>query len=197
MGLLVTIDRPELVPVEIEIVRVCAFKAKTCATCGRPKSNPVHRKKGGTCVFRRRNGCATCGLAKSHADHYGAPESFNALAGRDPQVYRQQIETWGKVLKPLLEASGLPKGLGRVMVEGECSFGDAKDRDQGNHRVMIEKALGDALVSGGWLEADTWTRYEFGGLARREDGRRNWTRLMLFPAWETPPVVGDALTLAV
>lgn len=190
-------DRPELVPVELEIVRACAFKAKTCGRCGKPKSNPVHRKKGGTCVFQRRNGCVHCGKAKSHPDHFGAPDSFNVMAGRDPQVYRQAIEDWGKVLTPHLETSGLPKGLGRVMVEAECSFGDKADRDHGNHRVMIEKALGDALQRGGWLVSDTWSRYEFGNLVRREDGRRNWTRLLLFPAWETPPVIGEALALPV
>lgn len=197
MAVLAPVDRPELVPVEIEIVRVCAFKAKTCGECGKPKSNPVHRKpdKGGTCVFRRRNGCAHCGKAKSHPDHYGAPDSWNAMLGRDPQVYRQMVDTWSAILRPLLERSGLPKGLGRVMVEGECSFGDGRRRDQGNHRGPLEKALGDALQRG-WLIDDEWSRFEFGNLVRREDGG-NWTRLMLFPTWEPAPMVGDRLTLGV
>jgi hypothetical protein len=185
-----------LEPVQLVIERGCHFKAKPCGRCDRPKSNPAHRKKGGTCVFQRRNGCARCSRAKNDPVHFGAPDSFNALAGRDPQVYRQLIETWANVLMPLLEQSGLPKGLGKVMVEGECSFGDLQERDAGNHRVMIEKALGDALVRGGWLPADTWSRYEFGNLARREVPGKNWTFLMLFPAEaEIAPNVGDPLTL--
>ncbi len=175
-----------LEPVEIEITRRCHFKAKTCGTCDRPKSNTVHRLKNVEegkpfCEFKRRNGCARCGAAKGHADHLGAPDSFNVMAGRDPNVYRSIIAKWAPVLAAALEAAGLPRGLDRVMVEGEVSFGDAVDRDAGNHRVMLEKALGDALVRGGWLKADSWERYEFGGLRRIDVPGVSRTRLMLFP----------------
>jgi hypothetical protein len=85
------------------------------------------------------------------------------------------------VLLPLLEASGLPKGLRRVVVEGEVSFPDRAKRDQGNYRVLLEKVLGDVLVDGGWLDDDDWDRYEFGNLQRRDEGRVSRTRLMLFP----------------
>lgn len=179
-----SVPRPAaLEPVELEIERACHFKRKPCGTCGKPKSNPVHRKaeNGGTCVFKRRLNCATCGQAKSHADHLGAPESFNAMAGRDPNVYRQVIANWAPVLTRALEVSGLPKGLAGVMVEGEVSFGDGVSRDAGNHRTMIEKVLGDALVRGGWLEDDDWGRFEFGNLTRREERGMNRTRLVLFP----------------
>lgn len=176
----------ELEPVLVEITQVCHFKRKVCGLCGRPKSNTIHRKKNveegkAFCKFGRRNGCEHCGLPMSHADHLGAPDSFNVMAGRDPNVYRSILDRWAPVLMAELEASGLPKGLGYVLVEGEVSFGDAVDRDAGNHRVMIEKALGDALVRGGWLVADTWARYEFGGLQRREQRGVSRTRLTLFP----------------
>lgn len=170
-----------LEPVEIEIIRACRFKAKPCGLCGLPKSNAVHRKKDGTCAFKRRNGCATCGEAKGHADHLGAPESFNVMAGRDPNVYRATVDRWAPVLREALDASGLPRGLAGVLVEGEVSFGDNVDRDCGNHRTMIEKVTGDALVAGGFLESDTWARYEFGGLQRRDEPGVSRTRLMIFP----------------
>ncbi|MCA1571673.1 MAG: hypothetical protein LC798_15435 [Chloroflexi bacterium] len=178
-------------PVELVVERRCHFKAKTCGACDRPKSNTIHRKKNAEegkpfCPFKRRNGCASCGLPKGHRDHLGAPESFNVMAGRDPNVYRAIVGKWAPVLAELLEESGLPRGLARVMAEGEVSFGDNVDRDAGNHRVMIEKALGDALVRGGWLESDTWARYEFGALQRREEPGVNRTRLMLFPAVALP-----------
>lgn len=170
-----------LEPVHLEIVRRCHFKAKTCGLCDKPKSNAAHRKKGGSCVFRRRNGCVHCGLAKSHADHVGAPDSFNVMAGRDPNVYRSIVDKWRPVLTAALEASKLPKGLAGVMVEAEVSFGDAVGRDRGNHAVMLDKALGDALVAGGWLASDSWARYGFGELQRREERGVNRTRLAIFP----------------
>jgi hypothetical protein len=61
-------------------------------------------------------------------------------------------------------------------------FPDRRRRDQGNHRFIVEKALGDALVAGGWLPDDTWEHYEFGGLAMRVERGESWTRLMLFPS---------------
>lgn len=183
---------PALEPVELVIEQRCHFKAKPCGTCGKPRSNTVHRKKNVEegkpfCAFKRRNGCDRCGQAKGHADHVGAPESFNVMAGRDPNVYRSIIDKWAPVLREALEASGLPKGLAGVMVEGEVSFGDRVERDAGNHRVMIEKALGDVLTRGGWLESDTWERYEFGGLQRRDEPGVSRTRIMIFPrAPQTP-----------
>lgn len=176
----------DLEPVAIEIVRVCHFVMKPCGLCGKPKSNPVHRKKNVEegkpfCGFRRKLGCATCGLPKAHADHVGAPDSFNVMAGRDPNVYRAIVDKWRPVLTAALEASGLPKGLDGVVVEAEVSFGDNVERDRGNHAVMLDKALGDALVAGGWLTKDSWSRYGFGELQRREAGKANRTRLMIFP----------------
>jgi hypothetical protein len=144
---------------EITILGQCVYKMKPCGRCGRAKSHSSHRKKGGTCPFQRRLGCATCGQPKSWAGHLGAPESFNAMAGRDPNIYRAAVDRWADALGPLLVSSGLPMGLGRIVVEGEVSFGDGRDRDQGNHRVIVEKAVGDALVRGGYLPNDTWSRY--------------------------------------
>lgn len=180
-------ERYELEPVLIEITAECIYKPKPCGACGRGKGHPSHRRKGGTCVFVRRIGCATCGKPKNWSGHVGPPESFNAMAGRNPEVYRGAVRQWATVLGPLLRASDLPMGLGRVVVEGVVSFGDDHDRDQGNHRVIIEKALGDALVRGGYLVADTWKRYEFGDLQRADEPGVGRTRLMLFPTLEPEP----------
>jgi hypothetical protein len=68
-----------------------------------------------------------------------------------------------------------------VLVEGECTFPDRHRRDQGNHRFMVEKAMGDALTTGGYLEDDDWSRYEFGGLAHRYEKGVSRTRLLVFP----------------
>jgi hypothetical protein len=46
---------------------------------------------------------------------------------------------------------------------------------------MVEKAMGDALTTGGYLEDDDWSRYEFGGLAYRYEKGVSRTRLLVFP----------------
>lgn len=181
--------RPEGEPVEpvmIEQVAECDYQAKPCGLCGKPKSNAVHRKKNEAegkpfCPFGRKIGCARCGRPKGDPVHFGAPESFNYLAGRDPKIYRAKLDQWKAILRPLLEASGLPRPLAHVLVEGEVSFGHARDLDQGNHRVLIEKALGDALEDGGWLANDSWAHYEFGGYVRAEQPGVSAVRLVLFP----------------
>jgi hypothetical protein len=52
----------------------------------------------------------------------------------------------------------------------------------GNYRVLLEKALGDALKVGGWLDDDDWSRYEFGGLAYAYERGVSRTRLIIFPS---------------
>lgn len=174
-----------LEPIEIVVTRVCAFKRKPCGLCGKPKTNAVHKKSGGSCKFKRQLGCEHCGKPMNDPDHLGAPESFNVFAsGGGWEVYQGAIKRWKVVLGPLLKATDLPSGLGHVLVEAECSFGDQRARDQDNHRVIVSKALGDTLVEGGWLVADTWERYEVGGFRRRELAGVNRIRLMLFPSWD-------------
>lgn len=197
----ITILHGQVEPVEITITGQCTYKRKPCGRCGKAKTNPVHRApgKGGTCEFQRKLGCASCGQAKAWVGHLGAPESFNVFAGRDPNVYRAAIDRWSEALGPLLDGSGLPRGLARVVAEGEVSFGDETERDQGNYRVIVEKALGDALVRGGFLPKDTWAFYEFGGLQRRDERGVSRTRLILFPSAEsrsTRPVPPGQLEMA-
>lgn len=179
----------ELEPVGLEVVRDCEWKAKPCGECEKAKTNAVHRPGSpGYHPYKRRQGCARCGRPKNDPGHLGTPESFNIFASGSWEAYQTAKQRWHKVLVPLLVSSGLPHGLARVVVEGECSFGDARPRDQGNHRVVLEKALGDVLEHGdpdrgvgGWLPDDTWDRYEFGNLIRREEPGVNRLRLTLFP----------------
>jgi hypothetical protein len=151
----ITFLQTNLEPVEIELTRHHAY-AKT------------------------KRGCATCRQAKTHPDHLGAPPSLNVLGSGSQFGYINMKKAWQALLTEALERSGLPKGLQHVLVEGHCTFPDRHRRDQGNHRFMLEKALGDALVAGGWLEDDDWTRYEFGGLAAAYEKGVSRTRLMVF-----------------
>ena len=150
-----------------------------------------YRSKG-----KNTRGCATCNQAKTHPDHLGAPPSLSVMDTNGHYVYSAFKAAWQQLLAERIEAAGLTRGLVHVLAEGECTFPDRRRRDQGNHRFMVEKALGDALVHGsppsvlekapadavmgGWLADDTWDQFEFGGLAQRYEKGVSRTRLLLF-----------------
>jgi hypothetical protein len=105
------------------------------------------------------------------------PPSLNALA-KSPWPYIKAKQRWHDLLAPRLQ------GLGpwdRVTVEGEITFPDRRKRDQGNHRFMLEKALGDVLQEVGALRDDAWDFYTFGHLAYRYEKGVRRTRLLLMP----------------
>lgn len=159
---LTIVSSPQLEPVELELHQHHPYKSKG----------------------KRTRGCAVCNEAKTHRDHLGAPPSLNFFASNGYMVYRAHKDAWQTLLLEQLQQSGLPKGLGHVLAEGMATFPDRRQRDQGNHRFMLEKALGDALQAGGWLADDDWDHYEFGNLQRRYEKGVSSTRLMLFPTGE-------------
>jgi hypothetical protein len=63
-------------PVEIEILRTCAFKKKGTETV-------TTNKRDGTVETRevKRQGCARCGKPKQDESHIGAPSLAGASAG--------------------------------------------------------------------------------------------------------------------
>jgi hypothetical protein len=130
---------------------------------------------------RASRGCNVCGRAKTHAEHQGAPPSMNVLGSGNQFAYQALKKTWQELLTAELERADLPRPVGRILAEGEVTFPDRRRRDQGNHRFFLEKALGDVLTAGGWLEDDDWARYEFGGLSAVCVPQESRTRLMLFP----------------
>jgi hypothetical protein len=165
-------------PIFIEINGSCTYKSKGCGNCNKSKGHVSHRKKGGTCVFKRQLGCATCGKAKGNEAHMGLPPSFNLLAGRTPQVYMGLKSALQAIILKHLVSSDLEQ-CSKIMVEGELTFPEPGNRDQGNFRVLLEKALGDALVEGGWIADDNWEMYEFGNLGYRVEPGVMRTRLLL------------------
>jgi hypothetical protein len=187
----------DLQPVQLEVIRACQFKAKPCGLCGLPKSNRVHTpKKTATCQFKRKNGCSNCGRNKGDPAHFGAPASFNTLVTGPGQAMALTglLETWRGILTEKLVASHLPRRLGRVFAEIEFTFPDVTRRDQGNFRVVVEKALGDALVEGGWLEDDDWDHYELGAVTKRIQPGESATRIVLLP-WPPIEPAQEALAL--
>jgi hypothetical protein len=123
-----------------------------------------------------------CGKAKSDPVHHGPPPSLNvAGSGANHFAYQEAKKRWQSMLTELLDATDLPRPCASVHVEGLCCFPDRIRRDQGNFRYFIEKALGDALVAGGWLADDDWDHYEFGGLAKTYERGESWIKLMIMP----------------
>lgn len=164
-------DRVALAPVRIEQERECHFKKKADG----------------------KRGCERCGRSKGDSAHLGTGGSFNAFGSGANQFAWQGIKAHlMKIVTEKLTEAGLPKGLGHVLVEGRMTFPDRGRRDQGNFRIMWEKAVGDALKEGGWLEDDDWTRYEFGGLAYAYERGVSRTELMFFPAWPRDPEAAEA-----
>jgi hypothetical protein len=121
-----------------------------------------------------------CNKARMHPLH-NLPTLNLFGSGNHWQTYQGAKKHWSIWLTDALEASGLPKGLESVLVEGRLCFPTRRQRDQGNHRYFIEKVLGDVLEEGGWLVNDSWDHFEFGNLAKLYAKGERWLSLRLFP----------------
>lgn len=110
------------------------------------------------------------------------PPSLNDVVGQGHwRRYYAIKKRWQLMLLTQLASVDFPRELHQVLVEGVVTFPTRQKHDQGNYRFVVEKALGDALQAGGYLEDDDWSHYEFGNLqAEYEKGVRR-TRLTLFP----------------
>lgn len=93
------------------------------------------------------------------------PPSFNAVGLHSHwTVGRRHKLQWQEWLSIALMEQGVPRGLGVVRASATIRFKRRRRRDEGNFRVILEKALGDALVEGGWLPDDTPEHYQFGAV---------------------------------
>lgn len=68
---------------------------------------------------------------------------------------------WEGIFAMLLLSMKVPKDLARVTATATLRFPRRGRRDEGNFRFVLEKALGDALVKGGWLTDDDASRFTF------------------------------------
>jgi hypothetical protein len=181
--------------VEIVWERRCEWKQKPCGLCGKPKGSKVHTpKKTATCRFKRQNGCANCGLSKAHPDHFGGPESVNIFGSGSPEVYQRLKQDLQARIIEALEPTDLPRPCESIVVECEMTFPNLNGRDEGNFRGPLEKALGDALQEGGWLEKDTFfpvRRFTFQGIEPRYEQGVFRTRLLIFWSLERVRSVAD------
>lgn len=100
----------------------------------------------------------------------GTPPSLNATgASRSWQRFYREKKKWqGFCMIALLEQK-VPKGLARVEASARLRFAKQRRRDEGNFRVVLEKALGDALQLHGAIADDTPDQFSFGKVVFDEE----------------------------
>lgn len=108
------------------------------------------------------------------------PRSINALGTRGSWKARHFAKKGlERELQTYLMVAGVPRNLTRVVASATLRFPTRRRRDEGNFREPLEKALGDALVSGGWLPDDTPEHYRFDRLEFSDEPGSAFTRISL------------------
>lgn len=83
-------------------------------------------------------------------------------------------------LESMLLVQRIPRPLEYVVVTACLRFARRNSRrDEGNFRTPLEKALGDALVNGGWLADDTPDTFRFERLVFDPERGEPRTQLLL------------------
>lgn len=127
----------------------------------------------------------TEGLARITLDQ--TPPSLNRIGARgNPRQFHRRKKGWQQLFEGELmlgsSSDVLPRRVDRVTVTGRLEFTTNRRRDEGNYRALLEKALGDALVNGGWLVDDTGDEFRFGELEL--EGGREQAQTILDLHWE-------------
>lgn len=108
------------------------------------------------------------------------PRSFNALGARGSnQAFHREKGAWEQEIAMAIMAEGFPQRpqLSHARASAVLRFPVARTRDEGNFRVLLEKALGDALrghppkawPDGRWLPDDSPDHYSFTNVAFNPD----------------------------
>lgn len=115
----------------------------------------------------------------------GTPRSFNQIGYRSHwAIGQREKRNWEGWISLALMEQGVPRRrLKRAEVTATLRFKQRRRRDSGNFRVILEKAFGDALVTGGWLADDTSDLYSFGAVDLLAPCERPETILVLDYEW--------------
>jgi len=91
------------------------------------------------------------------------PTSLNRVGQRGSwKATHFEKKRWQSILEKYLMMARLPRPLPHFLRVGAVIvFPTRHRRDSGNFKSPLEKALGDALVNGGWLPDDTPRWWEF------------------------------------
>jgi hypothetical protein len=106
------------------------------------------------------------GVSRHWLIYDDVPPSMNTNAIRSNwRGFHKHKKHWQGLLGMLLLKEQVPRGATHVRANAALQFKVRRKRDEGNFRVLIEKALGDALQEVGVIADDTPEFYEFGTVA--------------------------------
>ena len=95
----------------------------------------------------------------------GIPKSLNRIGSRGSHfAWHREKRMWQDMLAIALRVAKVPTELAYAEATAVLYPAVRRRRDEGNYRAVLEKALGDALVAGGWLADDTPELFRFGRL---------------------------------
>lgn len=100
------------------------------------------------------------------------PPSMNQKSsgyGANPHVAGRTKNTWEGVMMAMLLKAKIPKNLAWVRVDMTLRFPDKRRRDEGNFRMVVEKALGDVMQRMNYIPDDTPDIYRFGAVTFEPD----------------------------
>ena len=117
------------------------------------------------------------------------PVSFNRTRYAKWYVARRHNEDLKQAIGVALMVARVTKGWASVEASAVLTFATNRLRDEGNFRTPLEKALGDVLTSGGWLDDDTPDQYRFTTLDFSADTGKQKTVLKL--TWQPKPDGGN------
>jgi hypothetical protein len=109
------------------------------------------------------------------------PPSMNKIGGHSSHWrYQFHKKKWNDLIGyTLIAVHGRTPLIPTVRVTALLRFPTNRRRDEGNFRMMLEKAMGDILQSGGWLPDDTPDYYRFGEVTIEDEIGPNRTILFI------------------
>lgn len=133
---------------------------------------------------KKQKGCAVCNGRQRAREHLFPPSLNDGGSGMDRMQFYELKKAWQALMLELLRASPLATGQDALSVDCLLGFPTQQARDGGNYRWLVEKALGDALIEGGYLEDDCFypmDRYSFGDIQGTWSKGRSWLLLRVSP----------------
>lgn len=109
------------------------------------------------------------------------PSSFNRAGARGSWwTFATAKKKWQRDIGWALIASGAKRPLpSPCSVHAVLRFPQRRRRDEGNFKVLLEKACGDALTEGSWLPDDTPEHYRFTRVEFEEERGPARTRIVI------------------
>lgn len=113
------------------------------------------------------------------------PPSLNDVGYRTHWAVNRKIKlVWQDILVALMWEQKVKRPMRHAQATMRLRFPTKRQRDEGNFRVMVEKALGDALVIGQYIPDDTPEHYTFGPVQFEPDPGPKLTRIWLEASYD-------------